>query len=374
MSSRTVVLHVVDALGAGGAERMAVEVANLLDPDEFDVSMCATRQGGPLADSLAGQVPLTVLGRTRRWDGRGLVALDRLLRSRQVDIVHTHGRGSAKLVALVRRSGRHRFRHVFHDHFGGAPVENSVDRGLRLACRWGGVDAYLGVHHRLSERAVEVLGLPATNVHLLRNGVDLRRFQAKERPQGDGAVRLVAVAGFRPEKDHGTLLRAVARCESRDRVEVALVGAESPGHAAYAASCRALIRELGLDGQVSVQTADDVPAVLAKADVGVLSSRTESGPLAVLEYMAAGLPVVMTDTGEVSPAVRESGAGWVVPVGDPAAFATAIDRVVAAGDDGRRAMGALGRALVERDFDQRHVVERVAEVYRALLSEATARC
>lgn len=361
----TQVLHVVDSLDLGGAERMAVELASLTDPEEFAVSLCATRAGGPLAAALSDDVPLDVLGRRRRWDAGGVLRFRRIVRDRRIDIVHTHGRGSAQFVALCRAGGL-RVRHVFHDHFGGVDVDAHAGAGLRLACRWG-VDAYIGVHRTLCDRAVETLGLPASRVHLVPNGVMVGRFTPATPADENQNLRLVAVAGFRPDKDHGTLLRAVAQC--RAPVELLLVGATAPAHAGYLADCRALVDHLGLAQRVTFAGGrDDVPVVLAGADAGVLSSRTESGPLALLEYMAAGLPFVVTDTGEVTARVKESGAGLVVPVGDPTAMAAALDRLAGMAPAERAAMGARGRARVEAEFDQWVVARRVADVYRSMLA------
>ncbi len=365
------VLQVVDTLRLGGAERTAVDMVNLLDPDEVDVSLCATREGGPLAEDLRAGVAPVVLARRGRWDPSGMAAFARLVRRRRIDIVHSHGRGSAQFVALCRQVARLPVRHVFHDHFS-AGCGDSAGRGVRIAVRAGGIDAYVGVHRLLCDWAVASLGLPRSRVHLIPNGVDLGRFPARLARPGARPLTLAMVAGLRPVKDHPTMLRALLGCSRRADVELVVIGAESDH--AYAATCRAMIAELGLGAHVRlVGQVGDIPTALAAADIGVLSSRTESGPIALLEYMAAGLPFVVTDTGELAEAVRGSGAGFLVAPGDTDALAAALDAVIGLGEEGRRAMGARGRALVVERFDQRATVARVAELYRSLSPDQAKR-
>jgi glycosyltransferase involved in cell wall biosynthesis len=122
---------------------------------------------------------------------------------------------------------------------------------------------------------------------------------------------------------------------------------EGPARAAVESE----IGRLGLDAFVALTgDRDDVPELLATSDVFVLSSRSEGGPISVLEAMAAGLPVVASDVGGVREQVDEGVSGLLVPAGDPAALAAALERVL--GDPQlRRDLGAAGRGLVRERFD-----------------------
>lgn len=362
-SGRLRVLHVIDGLGLGGMERMAVELANLMDPSEFEVAMCVTRQEGPMADELDASVPLRVLYRRARWDPAGMARFARLVRARRIDVVHSHGRGTAKFVGLCRAARLIRSRHVFHDHFGSIDVDRRVDRGLKLATHLG-VDRYVGVSEALCRWAVGCLGVPHARVTLVANGVDARRFEPAPRAPA-GTVTVVMVGGLREVKDHTTALRALGGSEHRQNVELLVVG---PTYGdGYERACLGLVDDLGLGSHVRLLgPCTDIPAVLAASDIGVLASRSESGPLALLEYMAAGLPYVVTNTGELARRVRSSGAGFVVPPGDVDAWRAALDRLIAMDPAERTAMGLIGRALVLERFDQRLAAGEVASVYRSL--------
>lgn len=373
--ARLRVLTVVDTLAVGGAERVAVDLSNALDRADHEVLLCSTRHDGPMRAELASDVAVTVLGRHHRWDPVGLASFVRYVREQEVDLIHSHSRGTMQFVSLARRVGLGSVPQVFHDHYGALHVDRSAPWSLRHPLRTG-VDHYLGVDRRLCRWAVEAVGLPSDRVSLAVNGVDLRRF--------DGAAPLdlratfdlegrevvfVMLAHFRHQKDQPTLYRALATLDPaiRARVGVVIVG-RVPSDTDYAARCAALAASLGVADLIRVAgPRADIPALLAGADAGLLATKNETGPVAVLEYLAAGLPFVASDTGEITRSVRSDGVGLTPEPRDPHQLAEAIEAVVRLGPSGRRAMGARGRALAEERFDQRALAAAIARRYRGVL-------
>ena len=138
---------------------------------------------------------------------------------------------------------------------------------------------------------------------------------------------MVAVGNLYPVKDHATLLRALARLPAA-RVAIA-------GRGDQEEPLRRLAAELGLSDRVHLLgLRDDVETVFAAADVFVQPSLSEGLPLAVLEAMANGLPVVATRVGGIPEAVVDGKTGLLVPPGDPAALAAALAAVLDADDRG----------------------------------------
>ena len=373
MPPRMKVMHVVDTLGLGGAERMAVEIANSLHEQKFKVYLCATRIGGPLEGSLCQGVNCLILGRRGRWDFAKMREFTRFVRREGIDIIHSHGRGTMKFVSLCRMLGRLPIRHVFHDHYNQIQVHDSITLDLKLSSKLG-VDAYIGVDQLLCDWARK-LGIPNDRIHLVRNGVNLQYFE-KAKPINvraefhipDNCVVLVMVANFRPEKDHPSLFRALASCRERNRIKLLLIGVYTNSVVSHYQVCLRLIKELGLsDCVIVLGERNDVPRVLAGCDGGILSSSGESGPVVLLEYMAAGLPYVVTDTGEITRAVRNSGTGFTVPAGNPLAMSAAIDRLTTMSMTERQTMGQRGRDLVFREFDVRICVQKICQIYHGLV-------
>jgi glycosyltransferase involved in cell wall biosynthesis len=371
------VLVTNDSLNVGGAERVAVDIANSLDREQFDVAFCSTRVDGQLRSELRDDVDVTILHRRARWDLVKLVTFARLVRSGRVDIIHTHGRGTMKFVALTKALGLVRARHVFHDHFGWLHIDRGADRGLRRAMQRS-VDAYIGVDARLCEWARSAVGLEEERIHLVRSGVDPSRFVDRtpvdlrgELGLGDDVLTLLMVANFRPQKDHPTLFRAIADLppDQRRRLHLIICGSTTADDD-YFAACMAMVERLGIGDLVTVLgPRTDTADLLAGADAAVLSSKNETGPLVVLEYMASGLPFVATDTGEITRSVRDLGVGLIPAPRDHRDVADALVRLLEMSPHERRAMGERGRRVVLERFSQEIAVRSIEAVYREVLGQ-----
>jgi len=171
-----------------------------------------------------------------------------------------------------------------------------------------------------------------------------------------GAPVVICVAGFRAEKDHATLLRAFRAVVDGRPAVLRLVG-DGPERPA----AEALAAELGLEESVEfLGNRTDVDRLLADADVFVLASyAVENLPFAVLEAMAAGLPVVATDVGALAELVRDGVTGALVPPRDAAALARALTAVLA--DPDRATLGLAGRAHLQAEFAFDDFVARLEE-------------
>jgi glycosyltransferase involved in cell wall biosynthesis len=125
---------------------------------------------------------------------------------------------------------------------------------------------------------------------------------------------------------------------------------------------------LGISGHVSfLGWREDLPNVMAGWDVFVLPSLDEGFPIAALEAMAAGLPVIASAVGGLLELVQDGETGWLVPAAAPAELATRLREMMS---DGRRreAMGIAGRQRALRDFSIATMVEQTVAVYDGLFN------
>jgi glycosyltransferase involved in cell wall biosynthesis len=365
------VMMVTDSLQVGGAEQVAVDIANSLDRDTHQVYFCATRTDGLLRSSLKSDVEIMVLERSATWDLLKLLAFGKYVRSEGIDVLHSHGRGTMRFIALCKALGIIQAQHVFHDHFGRLHLDRSAGPGMKVPLHHG-VDAYIGVESRLCRWAIDTVGLPEDKVSLVRSGVDLERFSTapainlrEEFDLGEDNLVLLMVANFRPQKDHPTLFRAIAELAPAQQESIRLVVCGSTtADPAYFEGCMAMLERLKIDHLVrTIGVRNDAPSLMAGADAGVFSSKNESGPLVILEYMASRLPFVATETGEIAHAVKDEGVGILTEPRDYLALADGLAALLDMTAEERAAMGERGRQLVIEEFEQQVVVRQVEAIY-----------
>jgi len=221
-------------------------------------------------------------------------------------------------------------------------------------------------------------GIEERKIRIIPNGVDAGRFHPAGSEDERGALRsalsipasrfvVVIVAGLRPEKNHGMLLDAAARIRARRDDFLFLVVGEGP----EAERLQRRSRELSLGDAVRFMgRRDDVPAILSGADASVLCSHpvVETFPLAVLEAMSSGLPVVASDVGAVREMILDGEEGYIISPGDVEALAESLVALADA-PDARRRMGIKGRERVVRDFTVEGMVGRYAEMFGEALGK-----
>lgn len=368
------VLTLLDSLyAAGGAERLAVQITLGLDPERFERTLVATRKrkDAPFVEDLeAAGVRVLQLERRGKWD---VAAFRPLLRElRRTDVVHAHKFGSnvwaAAFGSLLRVPVI-----VTHEHtwsYVGQPVRRFLDREL-ISRR---SSAFVAVSRDDARKMVEVEGVEPGKIRFLPNGIaplapptgkDVRA----ELGLGADAPVLLSVGVLRPQKALEVLVDATAHLRAEHpgvRVLIAGTGPEED-------RLRARIAERGVEENVVLLgNRRDVPDLLTVADVCVSSSDFEGSPLAVMEYMAAGKPVVATAVGGVPDLIEEGAHGFLVPPRDPEALAERCARLLRS-PELRATLGEAARSRQREEFDLDAMVRRVEELYLELLASSKRR-
>jgi glycosyltransferase involved in cell wall biosynthesis len=362
------VLTLTDILSSdGGAERLATLIAESLDPVRFERWICATRpiaQEHVVGELRAAGVRIVTLRRRGKLDLAAWWPLVSLLRRERIDVVHAHKFGSNVWAAsLGRLAGVPVV--VSHEHtwsYVGQPVRRFLDR--ELVARFS--DAFVAVSPEDRRRMIEVERIPPERIRLILNAVpdhaprggDLRA----ELGLPAGAPLIGSVGRIRPQKAHDFLVEVVGELPG---VHAVVAG---DGEPALVEELRSRIAAAGLEGRVHLLgRRDDVADVLEAVDVAVLTSDFEGAPLSVMEYMAAGKPIVSTAVGGVPALIEDGVHGLLVPARDRVAMATAIDALLR---DPERAQ-ELGRRAAERrraEFDAAAMLRRFEALYEELFA------
>jgi len=363
------VMHVVDTLAAGGAERTAVNLANHLPGERFNVWLCTTREDGPLANLVEAGVGRLRLERRSRFDAGAIKRLVDFIRTNDIRILHAHG--ASLFCASVAAAFRPHPHVVWHLHYGRYALEDRSAWHYRLAVsRAAGV---ITVNQQLAEWVRRRLRAPERRVWYIPNPVCVPQAgtSAGTLP-GEPGTRIVCVANLRPEKDHVTLVRAMASviCEAPD-AHLLLVGASQNSaylaNADYFEAVRSEISRHGMERNVSfLGQRSDVAAVLRECAIGVLSSKTEGLPVSLLEYGMAGLPVVATDVGECAHVLNAGRAGLVVPPSSPERLAVALLELIRS-PERRLLYGDRFRRRVQKLYSPARIVGQVCQVYDKII-------
>jgi glycosyltransferase involved in cell wall biosynthesis len=378
MRRQTTVLHLIDSFQQGGSEAQAVQLVRLLKATgRYRILMACLNEDGPLRSEIdhLGLNEIKQYQLTSFRSIRSLIQLRKFathLKTQKVDILHTHDfytnvfgmfagavAGTAVRIAARRESSRMR-----------STSRRLLERvSYRMATR-------VVANCEEVRRQLTAEGVSSTRIDVVYNGIDptrMRRCASADRsaiaasfglPTDPARVFITIVANLRLSvKDHATFLRA-ARVVLQVFPQATFVLA---GEGNLTNPMRLLASDLGIaDRTFFLGRCGRVAELLSITDIGVLSSLCEGFPNAILEYMAAGCPVVATDVGGIREAVIEGETGYLVEARDHDALAKRILCLLDA-PERARAMGMRGRRIVQQKFSLQSQLQAVAKLYERLL-------
>lgn len=363
------ILHLITRLPVGGAEKVLVDIVRRLDPAQYESVVCCIQAKGDLAIEIEKSgVPLYCLHRMRskRFDWSAVRGLMRLLREERIALVHSHlyhanlyGRIAAFLAGVPA---------VAHVH--NVYAQRKLHRRLlnRLLSRASA--RVIAVSDEIREDLVTHDRIDPRKIAVIRNGIDARRVdteltQAQARARlgvSQEHVLIGCVGRLEEQKGHRFLLEACAKLnrdpDLRHRLRVVIVG-----DGRLRADLERQASALGLASSVSfLGTRQDVPEILRALDLFVMPSLWEGLSIAMLEAMAAGVAVVISDVSGVSQALGNNEHGIRVAPGDAAALAQAI-RSLAGAPARRRTLGMSARERVKVAFSIDAMMSELTSVY-----------
>ncbi|HEY7661158.1 MAG TPA: glycosyltransferase family 4 protein [Actinomycetota bacterium] len=372
-------LCVIDGLGFGGAERSLAELLPDLEPNGIEPTIaCLRHRDGGVEPQVLEQ------GHDVRFLPSGRLAKIRavrgMIRDTSASLVYTSlvgaslvgrlaaaGTGVPVLTSLVNQS-------YSRERMADPHVKTVAVRGIRLVDGWTArhlTTHFHAITHAVKRSASETLGVPPERITVVERGRDPARLGE---PGADRRLRtrrllglpedaevLVAVGRQEFQKGHRYLVEAMGAVRSAHPGAILLLAGRDGAESSH---LRALVRDRGLDGAVRfLGHRDDLPDVLACADIFVFPSLWEGLGGSVLEAMALAVPIVASDLEPVREVVDDGRCAVLVPSRDPRALASALASVL---DDPDRArtLGTTGRQIFLERFTLEHSTKRMIEMFR----------
>lgn len=368
------VLWLIKGLGLGGAERLLALAAPHLNRRDFsyEVAYLLPWKTALVRTLEEGGVPTVCLNHAAPFDPRIVARLIRFLRERQIDLLHLHlpysgvvGRVAGRLAGVKGVIyTEHNLQERYH------PLTRLANQLTLPLCHHT-----IAVSDEVAHSLRRSLFTRRAAVSVILNGIDVEAVQSAaatssevRRELGIAPDRLLVgvVIGFRPQKRPDLWVRAARMIADQEpRATFVLVG-DGPS----LAPTRALAAEVGLDGRaIFTGLRPDAPRLIAAFDLFMLSSMYEGLPVAVLEAMALGRPIVATRVGGLPGVIEHERSGLLVGAGDPAALAAEAVRVLA--DPAlRQSLGTAAQQRVAQEFGIVPMVRATEALYRQVLERA----
>jgi glycosyltransferase involved in cell wall biosynthesis len=356
------VLHLISSLGIGGAERLLIDTLAVAKDDPAITYVAAimneTVNPGFLAELEASGAPVYRLNRREgHLSPRYIRDLLGIIDRHGIAVIHTHNEGSrawGMLAKLLRP--RLKLVYTIHSHDNAESITGLKRAAYRL------VDASVAISAFVATTAQV---LKPRNLTLVPNGIGLDRFRSvAPRAAVTGDFRIVNVARFIPFKGQDVLIEALALARLRGtRIHATFVG--TIAEQAFFDRLQAMVAAQGLGDQVTFALGrSDIETFFAASDAFVLSSRDEGFGIAIVEAMAAGMPVIAPRIGGAAEIVVDGVNGLHFTASDASDLAEKL--ITLAADAGlRQRLAEAGRRRAA-DYDIRTMADRLRALYQRL--------
>ncbi|RAJ17002.1 glycosyltransferase involved in cell wall biosynthesis [Olleya aquimaris] len=357
----TRVLQLIDSLEAGGAERVAINFANALVGEVEGSFLCATRAEGLLKSSINSDVGYLYINKTKTIDFKAIRRLHRFVKDHHITIIHAHS--TSYFLATIIKVLKPKLKLVWHDHYGKSEFLEQRPKGVLKICSYF-FNHVFSVNSKLETWAKQYL--KAKSVSYLPNFAIKNKIASTTNLKGEPGKRIVCLANLRPQKDHLNLLQAFKDVlKTHPDWTLHLVGQDFKD--AYSKSVFKFINTNQLEYNVFVYgSCPDTSAILSQCTIGVLSSKSEGLPLALLEYGLAGLPVITTDVGDCNLVVSNRQEGLLIPSNNSLALEKALLEFITNPEKAKLASSTLHHK-VELQFSEASAIKTIKAIYQSIL-------
>lgn len=353
------ILQVCSVTTFGGGERHLTDLSHALVDLGHEV-YAASVEGSPLWTELSFLDQEHTLALSRRNYFKNVSRLAGFVRAHDIEIVHAHAARDYHLASLVvRLAPRARLVLTRHTLF---PLRSINRPILKNAAR------VIAVSQAVAESLRQNGVIESSKIAVVHNGVNVDHFARLAAPR-DGRMLVGTVGHLARIKGHDVFVRAAALISARRRdVHFVVIGEDKSPQMQNRRSLESLVAELGVNVDLPGWR-DDIPAFLPSLTLFVSAARSEPFGLAIVEAMAAGLPIVATESEGAAEIIEDGVSGKLVPADDPEALAQAINDLLENPDE-RSRLGKNARLAARERFSLERMVTDTERVYREVLGRA----
>lgn len=306
------VVQLIDTLDLGGAEKMALNYANLLAEKIAFSGLVATRKEGELNKNIGEKVNYLFLSKKRKFDLKALSALKAFVAKNKIDLVHAHG--TSFFLATLLKFIYPKIKIVYHEHFGGRATQSWRKNPALIFCSLFFSEIVV-VNFQLKNWCSKKLF--CKKITFLPNFLIFQNTELSETNlSGTQGKRIVFLANLKHPKNQLFFLEAFYDSQQfLDGWTVHLIGKIFENQ--YSQTLTNFIKDKNLSNVVFLyDVCNDVTNILKQATIGVLASTDEGFPVTILEYAHANLPVIVPNVGYCSQMVDDQCSGFVFDISD----------------------------------------------------------
>jgi hypothetical protein len=280
------IIQVIDTLTVGGAEKVFVDICNLLFERDQDVSALFLLESGDLKEDLNSNIECFELHRVNKWSYIKMKECSTILDD--FEIIHCHFRHVYRYISLVKKIFPFKGKLIFHDHYGSIDIDNKIPFLFSSIQK---PNYYIGVSNTLTKWAIERLKINEKFVFKLEN-IIIKNTQKQEL---DSIFDFILVSNIKPLKNNQFAVDLAKKLNK----SLLLIG-QNQNNDYYNK-----LNESISDGIVIKTDISNAQSVLHQAKFGLHTSVSETGPLVLIEYLAHRLPFLAYETGEVAKTLKK---------------------------------------------------------------------
>jgi glycosyltransferase involved in cell wall biosynthesis len=348
------IIQLIDSLEAGGAERMAVNYANVLVNSVSFSGIVATRKEGTLLSEINPKVSYLFLNKKKTIDFGAIFRLKKYVKENSINVIHAHS--SSFFLAFLLKIIYPSIKIIRHDHYGNSDfLDTRPFLILKITARF--FDGVIAVNQKLKIWSEQKLG--SKNVIYLPNfPLEQKSIIEKSVLKGMEGKRIVCLANLRAQKNHFLLLEVAKKMqEFHSDWSFHLVGKDFEDD--YSKNIKKEIEKLNLEKNVFIYgTREDISIILNQSTIAILTSQSEGLPLSLLEYGMYRKPCVVTAVGEIPTIVKNRKNGFIVPSNQSDLFCNSLVELI----ENENLRTIFGDAIYETISEQ-YAPEKVIKHY-----------